>query len=184
MGARGGTRQAGVLRRRAELATGFGVLLVLALLLVLAITGSGRRHSDGYALQARFDHIDGLDVGSDVRLAGVTVGRVSQEGIDPRTFQASVTFTVRDDIHLPVDSSAVITSDGLLGGKYLALSPGGADQVLRPQGVITQTQGSISLEQLLSKFIFSVTDTMTAMRKEKGSANAPAPAPPAAPPAP
>ena len=68
---------------------------------------------------------------------------------------------MRDDIRLPTDSSAIVTSDSLLGGKYLALEPGGADQVLHPGGRVTMTQGSISLEQLLSKFIFSVTDAMS-----------------------
>ena len=144
-----------------ELLAGLMVLLLLAGLIIAAVAGNGRKSAAGMLLTAQFDHIDGLDVGSDVRLAGVTVGQVTGETVNPKDYQAVVTLTVRPDIRLPTDSSVVVTSDSLLGGKYLALAPGGADTVLPAGGRITQTQGAISLEQLLSKFIFTVTDTMT-----------------------
>ncbi|MBE7210968.1 MAG: outer membrane lipid asymmetry maintenance protein MlaD [Gluconacetobacter diazotrophicus] len=175
-----------MVRRRAagregiEFAVGLLVLLVLAAGLLAAVLGSGRSRPDGYALTARFDHIDGLDVGSPVKLAGVEVGRVTAERIDPKSFQAVVGFTVRDGIRLPDDSSGVITSDSLLGGKYLALSPGGADHDLLPGARLQITQGSISLEQLLSKFIFSVTDAMSAAKKGGGPAPASSSTPSAA----
>ena len=161
-----------------EFLAGLVVLLGLAGLLALALLGSGRKSDGGYRLLARFAHIDGLSVGSDVRLAGVTVGQVVSERVDPASYQAEVAFTVRDGIRLSTDSSAIVTSDSLLGGKYLAIEPGGADQVLRPGARVTLTQGSISLEQLLSKFIFSVTDAMSAQKK--GAASAPPAAAPAA----
>ncbi|MFS8369034.1 outer membrane lipid asymmetry maintenance protein MlaD [Acetobacter indonesiensis] len=159
---------AGTSRRTSlELITGVVVLIALALMLVAAIVGEGRKtDSTGYPLHASFSHIDGLGVGSDVRLAGVTVGQVVSERVDPATFKAEVTFTVRPDIKLPTDSAAIITSDSLLGGKYIALSPGGDDSNLRADATVNQTQGSISLEQLLSKFIFSVTDTLTRANKD------------------
>ncbi len=165
-------------REAVEFLTGLLVLLALAGLLALALLGSGRKSDAGYRLSARFAHVDGLSIGSDVRLAGVTVGQVVSERVDPSSYQAEVAFTVRDDIRLPTDSSAIVTSDSLLGGKYLALEPGGADQVLRPGGRVTLTQGSISLEQLLSKFIFSVTDAMSTQKKGAASA-APSTPPPA-----
>ena len=158
-------RRRGSGRAAIEFLTGLLVLVALAGLLALALLGSGRKSEAGYRLVARFAHIDGLSVGSDVRLAGVTVGQVVSERVDPASYQAEVAFTVRDGIRLPTDSSAIVTSDSLLGGKYLALEPGGADQVLKPGGRVTLTQGSISLEQLLSKFIFSVTDAMSAQKK-------------------
>ncbi len=159
-----------------ELLAGVVVLALLAALILGAVLGSGRRAQTGTVLTAQFDHIDGLDVGADVRMAGVTVGQVLRETVNPKDYQAIVTLTVRPDIRLPTDSSAVVTSDSLLGGKYLALAPGGADSVLAPGGRITQTQGAISLEQLLSKFIFTVTDSMA--KKQ------PTPTPPGNPPAP
>ncbi|GAN59693.1 outer membrane lipid asymmetry maintenance protein MlaD [Acetobacter cibinongensis] len=166
-------------RNMAELITGVVVLLGLVLMLVAAIVGEGRKtDSTGYPLHASFAHIDGLGVGSDVRLAGVTVGQVTDERVNPATYKAEVTFTVRPDIKLPTDSAAIITSDSLLGGKYIALSPGGDETNLKPGAALNQTQGAISLEQLLSKFIFSVTDTLTRANKDAaGKENAAPPAP-------
>ena len=159
-----------------ELLAGFLVLALLAGLIIAAVIGNGRKSTPGYVLTAQFDHVDGLDVGSDVRVAGVTVGQVMAETVNPKDFHAVVTLSVRPDIKIPTDSSVVVTSDSLLGGKYLALAPGGADTTLAPGGRIVQTQGAISLEQLLSKFIFTVTDSVT--KKPSGTtANAPASAP-------
>lgn len=151
-------------RNLAETATGAVVLLLAAGFLGYAVAHSGRSTESGYELHAQFDHIDGLNVGSDVRMAGVKVGTVVGETIDPKTYLADVTFTVAHDISLPKDSSAEITTDGLLGGKYISLSPGGDQQMLRPGQTITITQGSISLEQLLGKFIFSVSNMNNATK--------------------
>ncbi len=144
-------------RGLAEVLTGAVVLAVAAGFLIFAITHSGRGTASGYRLTARFDRIDGLAVGSDVRIAGVKVGAVTDAQIDPESFLAVVTLTVRPDIQLPRDSSAEITSESLLGGKYLSLSPGGDGTMLKPGQTITITQSSISLEQLLGKFIFNMT---------------------------
>ena len=165
-----GETQTSLARRHdpVELLAGFLVLALLAGLIIAAVIGNGRKSHVGYVLTAQFDHVDGLEVGSDVRMAGVTVGQVMNETVDPKNFQAVVTLSVRPDIKLPVDSSVVVTSDSLLGGKYLALAPGGSDTILAEGGRITQTQGAISLEQLLSKFIFTVTDSVT--KKQTGSA--------------
>jgi phospholipid/cholesterol/gamma-HCH transport system substrate-binding protein len=144
-------------RSIAEVLTGAVVLLIAAGFLVYAVAHSGRTTSSGYQLFAKFDHIDGLSVGSDVRIAGVKVGSVTETRIDPQSYMAVVGLSLRNDIKLPKDSSAEITSESLLGGKYLALVPGGDETMLKPGQTITITQGSISLEQLLGKFIFSVT---------------------------
>jgi phospholipid/cholesterol/gamma-HCH transport system substrate-binding protein len=141
----------------AETVAGAAVLAVALGFLAYAILHSGRSVTSGYPLTASFDHIDGLNVGGDVRIAGVKVGSVTSERIDPKTFQAIVTLSVRDGIELPTDTAAEITSESLLGGKYINLSPGGADADLKPGQAITITQSSVSLEQLLGKFIFSVT---------------------------
>lgn len=152
------TRQ--VWQTRLELIVGLIVALVLAALVAFALLGRQQQHDQGYVLQAGFSHIDGLTVGSDIRLAGVTVGHVLSTSIDPHTFQAHVSFSVAPTVHLPTDSGAVITSDSLLGGKYIALNPGGETATLQAGATMSETQGAISLEQLLSKFIFSVTDSL------------------------
>ena len=141
----------------AEVMTGAAVLLVAAGFLGFAVGHSGRSTGAGYDLQAKFDHIDGLNVGADVRIAGVKVGSVVDQRIDPQTFLAVVTLKIANGVELPKDTGAEVTSESLLGGKYLSLTPGGDSDNLKPNGVIKNTQSSISLEQLLGKFIFSVT---------------------------
>jgi phospholipid/cholesterol/gamma-HCH transport system substrate-binding protein len=156
-------------RNFAEVATGAVVLLIAGGFLAYAVAHSGQRDHGGYPLHARFDRIDGLGVGSDVRIAGVKVGRVLATAVDPKTFQALVEFNVADDIKLPKDSSAAIESDGLLGGKYIALSPGGEDQVIPPNGEVTITQSSINIEELLGKFVFSVANLNSGDKGAAGS---------------
>jgi len=154
----------------AEVVTGGVVLLVAAGFLAFAVAHSGRSAGGGgYRLHARFDHIDGLNDGADVRIAGVKVGSVLDTRIDPKSFLAVVTFSVSDDIHLPTDTSAEITSESLLGGKFLNLTPGGAEQELKPDGRVTITQSSISLEQLLGKYIFSAGGSTSAPPESKGN---------------
>jgi phospholipid/cholesterol/gamma-HCH transport system substrate-binding protein len=142
-------------RKASDLLAGAVVLAVAVGFLGYAMGHTGRGIGGGYTLHAQFDRIDGLTLGADVRVAGVKVGSVASSHIDPQTFRAVVDFTVADTIKLPKDSSAVITSDGLLGGKYLSLEPGGDTINVAPGGTITLTQSSISIEQLLGKFIFN-----------------------------
>ena len=141
----------------AEVMTGAAVLLVAAGFLGFAVAHSGRTTGTGYELTAKFDHIDGLNVGADVRLAGVKIGTVTNQRIDPATYLAVVTMNVAMGIEVPKDTSAEITSESLLGGKYLSLTPGADSVMLKPGQAITITQSAVSLEQLLGKFIFSVT---------------------------
>jgi phospholipid/cholesterol/gamma-HCH transport system substrate-binding protein len=141
----------------AETITGGIVLVVAVGFFAFAVSHSGRTISDGYTLNANFAHIDGLNVGSDVRIAGVKVGSVTDERIDPKSFDAIVSLSVRNDIQLPKDTGASINSESLLGGKYISLSPGGDTTNLQPGQSITITQSAVSLEELLGKFIFSVT---------------------------
>ena len=164
-------------RNPAEVLTGAVVLLLAAGFLGYAVANSGRGSVSGYPLHAKFASIDGLVSGADVRLAGVKVGNVTGMIIDPQTFQAVVSMQVEDRLKLPKDTSAAVTSDGLLGGKYLSLAPGGDDQVIPRDGTITITQGSVSLEQLLGKFIFSVTDMVNAVKPPANGTPAPAKAP-------
>jgi phospholipid/cholesterol/gamma-HCH transport system substrate-binding protein len=157
-----------------EVAAGAAVLVVATVFLFYAVTHSGRgiAAADGMALSARFDRIDGLSNGADVRLAGVKVGTVTETRIEPETFTAEVRFRVDRSLRLPRDTSAEIASEGLLGGKYVSLVPGGSEAVLADGGRITETQGSVSLESLLGRFIFSVTQMNT--QQSGGGAEAPA----------
>jgi phospholipid/cholesterol/gamma-HCH transport system substrate-binding protein len=165
-------------RNAAEILTGAAVLVLAAGFLAYGVAHSGRGGiSGGYTLYAKFDHIDGLQDGADVRMAGVKVGTVTSEQIDPKNYIAVLAIKLRDDLKLPKDSSAEITSEGLLGGKYLSLSPGGDTTMLQPGQSITITQSSVSLEQLLGKFIFSVTDMVNAVKaSQPGQSSSQSPA--------
>jgi phospholipid/cholesterol/gamma-HCH transport system substrate-binding protein len=161
-------------RNAAELLAGAVVIVVALGFLGYAVANTGRTVGSGYTLHAKFDRIDGLTVGSDVRVAGVKVGSIEAERLDPQNYRADVEFSVASDVKLPKDTAAVITSDGLLGGKYLALEPGGDEAMVAPGGTLTLTQSSISIEQLLGKFIFSA-GNLPAQKPADGAA------PPAAP---
>jgi phospholipid/cholesterol/gamma-HCH transport system substrate-binding protein len=165
-------------RSLAEILTGAVVLVVAIAFLAYAVTGSGRAlTTGGLTLTARFDRIDGLAPGADIRVAGVKVGQVTAQRIDPATFLAVLTLNVDASLRLPTDTSAEIQSEGLLGGRYVALVPGGSEQILTNGGTIGITQSAISLESLLGRFIFSVTE----MNQQREPAAQPAPAPAPAP---
>jgi phospholipid/cholesterol/gamma-HCH transport system substrate-binding protein len=140
----------------AELVTGALVLAVAGGFLIFAVANTGKSfgRGTGYALHASFDHVDGLALGADVRIAGVKVGSVESIRLDPKTYLANVTFSVQNDVRISTDSSATVATDGLLGGKYMALATGGEEKDLGPGGEITITQGSVNLESLMGKYIF------------------------------
>ncbi|MDP9095737.1 MAG: outer membrane lipid asymmetry maintenance protein MlaD [Pseudomonadota bacterium] len=149
----------------AELGTG-AVIIMLALgFLGYALINTGRGNTTGLHFTAQFDNIGGITSGSEVRLAGVKVGTVSDVTIDPRTFQAILGLTVRPDLKLPTDTSAVISTGGLLGGQFVTLSPGGAAANLADGGAIRLTQSATNLEDLLGKFIFNVGSLADATQK-------------------
>ena len=139
-----------------EVATGVLVLAVTAGFLAYALGNTGHSAAAGMPLLARFENIGALANGADVKIGGVAVGRVVATTIDPKTYQAVVRFTVQPDIALPTDSSAQISTGGLLGGAFLTLSPGGADAMLTSGGTVNITQSATNLEDLLGKFIFNV----------------------------
>jgi phospholipid/cholesterol/gamma-HCH transport system substrate-binding protein len=112
----------------------------------------------GYELVAKFDRIDGLAVGSDVKVGGIKVGTVVAQKLDPITYLAVVHMSIDDDVRVPMDSSSEVVSEGLLGTRDLAIVPGPSDEMLEAGGLIRFTQSSISLEQLLSKFAFGAGD--------------------------
>jgi phospholipid/cholesterol/gamma-HCH transport system substrate-binding protein len=138
-----------------ETILGAVVLIVAIGFLAWAYSRSNLTSTGGYTLNAAFDRADGLDVGSDVRISGIKVGTVLSQRLDPKTFRADVSFSVQDSIELPRDTSAAIVSASLLGGKYLTLTPGGDDEILKDGQTITITQSAINLEDLIGQYIFS-----------------------------
>lgn len=138
-----------------EAVMGAIVLGVAGFFLVFAYSNSHLTAREGYTVTARFDRADGLVVGSDVRLSGVKVGEINTLVLDPKTYQAVVSFHVDQEVQLPLDTIAEVVGTGLIGNKFLALIPGGDEQFIRPGEEIKYTQSSVSLESLIGQFIFS-----------------------------
>lgn len=115
-------------------------------------TGLSQSGAD-YALNASFRSIEGVSVGTDVRLAGVKIGTVTDVELNPQTFRADTHFTVLQGINIPDDSAVVVSSEGLLGGNFVEIMPGGSPFSFAPGDEIEDTQGAVSLITLLLKFV-------------------------------
>lgn len=143
--------------RTLEIGTGLFVLLGFAALLFLTtqLPASGLkfgRVKAGYHVTAEFDNIGDLKVGSPVTMSGVRLGDVSGIRFDPKDYKAVVTLRIDPQFNqIPEDSFASIQTQGLLGGKYIGLSPGGEDSYLKDGSQIEQTQSAIVLENLINK---------------------------------
>lgn len=139
---------------RTEAAVGAAVVAVAIGFLVYASQFTNLRSDGaGYALTASFRSIEGVSVGTDVRLAGVKIGTVTDITLNPATFRADAEFTVAEGVELPDDSAVVISSEGLLGGNYVEILPGGSPFNFAEGDEIEDTQSSVSLVSLLLKFV-------------------------------
>ncbi|MEM1005985.1 MAG: outer membrane lipid asymmetry maintenance protein MlaD [Pseudomonadota bacterium] len=107
----------------------------------------------GYELGASFRSLEGVGIGTDVRLAGVKIGTVTNVDLNPDTYRADTTFSIAEDILVPDDSAIVISSEGLLGGNFVEVMPGGSPFYFEPGDQIEDTQGAVSLISLLVKFV-------------------------------
>ena len=137
-----------------EVLTGAGVLAAaLGFAFYAGLGESMGGTKGGYELKASFRSVDGVSVGTDVRLAGVKVGTVTRLDLNPDTYYADATVTVRDGIDVPDDSSILISSEGLLGGNFVEIQPGGSPVMLAAGEEILDTQGAVGLVQLLMKFV-------------------------------
>jgi phospholipid/cholesterol/gamma-HCH transport system substrate-binding protein len=133
------------------------VVLAIAGLFIYFTYSTGYQKVEGYDVTARFNRVDGISLGSDVRLSGIKVGRVVGAKLDPSSFLAILTLRVDRSIKLPVDTIAKITSDSLLGGNYVAIEPGGEDKIIAPGGEIQSTQDPVNISDLIGRFIFGGT---------------------------
>jgi len=135
------------------------VLLVAVGFLIFAFKSSGLSSGgDGYVITAEFDDASGVTPGTDVRMAGVKIGTVVSQDLDPKTFFARVVLSIDSSIGLPRDTSARIVPEGLLGSNFVELEPGGETDTIAPGGEIEFTQGAINVVDLLGRFVFGSAD--------------------------
>ena len=140
-----------------ETVMGAVVLAVAGFFIFFAYDKADIGTVEGYEILAKFDRIDGVRAGTDVRMSGIKIGTVTSSVLDRQTYFAVVKMNISAEVKVPEDTSIAVASDGLLGDTFLALSPGGSDDMLEPGGVITITQGSVDLMGLVGQMIFSQT---------------------------
>ena len=137
-----------------ETLIGAAVVVIAAVFFLFAYTASGEGNGGGYRVSAEFDNAEGINVGTDVRMAGVKIGTVVGQGLNYENFQAVVTMTIDPQLKLTEDTTAKVTAEGLLGSRFVALEPGGAETLLADGGVITSTQGAVDIWSLISQAMF------------------------------
>lgn len=129
-----------------ETVIGVVVIAAAAAFLAYAYGASGRSVGrDHYRVGAVFGRVDGVTIGSEVRIAGVKVGSVAANALDLRTYEANVELAIDRGVAIPDDSVAKVVSDGLLGGAHIAIEPGASEDMLKAGDRITITQGSVDL---------------------------------------
>ena len=136
----------------AETLIGAMVIAVAVGFLAFAYLRTGSGSLSGYEINARLPKADGLSVGTDVRLAGIKIGTVTDLTLDPKNYLVTVHMSVRNDIKLPVDSSVLVTQAGFLGGQYLSITPGGDDKMMAAGAFFENAQGSIDVMGLVNRF--------------------------------
>ncbi len=145
-------------KRQTETLVGLFVVLGMLAILFLALKAANLTSfsfDSTYPLLARFDNIGGLKVGSPVKSAGVTIGRVASISFDNKTFQGLVTMQIERKYDFPTDSSAKILTAGLLGDQYVGVDPGGEDKNLQPGDTIKMVQSAVILENLIGQVLYS-----------------------------
>jgi phospholipid/cholesterol/gamma-HCH transport system substrate-binding protein len=139
-----------------EAAVGIFVLIGIACVGYLTIKlGKMELMGDNhYPVYARFQSVSGLKPGAFVEMAGVQIGKVDSISLDQKTKVALVRLNINKDVALSDDVIASVTTAGLIGDKYIKLSPGGSEEVIKPGGQITETESAVNLEELISKYVF------------------------------
>ncbi|MGH1375118.1 MAG: outer membrane lipid asymmetry maintenance protein MlaD [Alphaproteobacteria bacterium] len=143
-------------RSIAETILGAVVVAIAGLFLVYSIETADVGAVEGYNITADFASVGGLKAGDTVQISGVKVGSVADVELLTDTYLARVHLNIRNGYELPTDTAALISSESLLGGQYLALEPGADEEMIEPGGNIQYTQAPQNLEQLLGQFIFSM----------------------------
>ena len=139
-----------------EAIVGAFVIIISVVFLFFGFSTMKIQNSDSYNVSALFNRIDGIKIGSDIRMSGIKIGIVVSQELDNSSFEAKVLMSIDSKILIPDDSSAKITSDGLLGGNYISIEPGGSDIYLLNNEEIFFTQGSVDLIGLVGEALFSV----------------------------
>mgnify|MGYP003588572148 CR=1 FL=1 len=143
-----------------ETLIGFLVLIVAGLFLFIASKVSNNMQviSSGIKLSGQFSNVDGINIGSDIKIAGVKVGSVLDVRIDEKTYKAILVLKINKDLNIPTDSLFKISTSGLIGGKFVNIKIGASDELFKDGDVVEFTESSMDLEDLIAKFLFNSGD--------------------------
>ena len=144
-----------------EIVVGFLVIFVAIIFGYIVYQSSSHKldKNDQYVINAIFDNVDGVKLGSEVKISGIVIGKVTSQILDYDTYSAQLQMLIDKKIKLPEDSSAQIVSSNILGDKYISITPGTEEKLLVEGDTIEFTQSSVNLEGLISKFIFGLKDS-------------------------
>jgi phospholipid/cholesterol/gamma-HCH transport system substrate-binding protein len=140
------------------------------LFLVFSSRGGVEASAEGYELRAVYQNIDGVSVGTNVLLAGIKVGKVTELKHVPDGHRAEIAMRIRKDIELPIDSIALVISAGMLGGKYIKLEPGGEMEVFAAGDYFEYVQGAVIFEELLQKIVLDAEGRRRKAKKARAAA--------------
>lgn len=141
-----------------ETIVGFAVICIAALFFAFSYTIShSAKSGDGYIISAAFQNIEGLSEGNDVKLSGIKIGYIDGLTLEKDTYFAVAKLRIQDGIEIPSDSRAIVSTNGLLGGKYIRINPGAAEDNLKNNEKIKFTQSALNIEDLIAKLMYSVT---------------------------
>jgi phospholipid/cholesterol/gamma-HCH transport system substrate-binding protein len=136
----------------AEVMIGLAVVVLAVAFLAFMVMRTGAGSASGYSIQAQLPKVDGLGIGTDVRISGIKVGTVSSLALNPKNYLVLVTMDINKGVEIPTDSSLQVTSAGILGGQYISIQPGGDDKLLASGGMIENAQGSADLMSMIGHF--------------------------------
>lgn len=154
-----------------ETLIGAAVIVIAAIFFLFAYQSSGKGSAaGGYRLIAEFDNASGINVGTDVRMAGVKIGTVVGQSLNHENFQAAITMLIDPAVQLTDDVTAKVTAEGLLGSNFITLEQGGSETRLADGGMIQYTQGAVDIWSLISQAMF---DKSGAKTSEGGNTETP-----------
>jgi phospholipid/cholesterol/gamma-HCH transport system substrate-binding protein len=153
-----------------ETLIGAAVVVIAAAFFLFAYQSSGKSAaSGGYRVLAEFDNAEGINVGTDVRMAGVKVGTVVSQTLNHQNFQAAIAMLIDPALQLTDDVTAKVTAEGLLGSKFISLEQGGSETKLAEGGMIQYTQGAVDIWSLISQAMFEKSGAKTSGESGTGT---------------
>ncbi|MBR1649401.1 MAG: outer membrane lipid asymmetry maintenance protein MlaD [Alphaproteobacteria bacterium] len=144
-------------KRPVETIMGIVVLLIAGLFLYFAYSVADLQAVKGYNLSARFLKVGGLNIGADVMINGIKIGTVIGQSLDNENYEAKIKLSIAEDVKLPKDSVAMISSNGLMGNKFIKIEPGKSSEILKNNDEITRTKDFKTIEDMVGEVIFMVT---------------------------